>query len=308
MIERRFTKGAEVRATKAQDKPGIEGYAAVFDEEYVLWDSPSYRVVEIVKPGTFTRALKEKQDVRCLFNHDPNHLLGRSAGGTLRMKQDDKGLTFINDMPDTQLGRDVHTSIDRGDLDGCSFAFNVTKQTWRDESKDGKTISTREIEDVDLYDVGPVTYPAYTGTSVGARSEMRSQVLAIDGLPAEVRAAIERGKKKEAECDCRCVACARDSKCDNCADHMVDCGDEKNCRCKDTRSAAAAAARASVGAGKDCQCSCPECQVGDCENCSDPSCDDKDCDHTGEDDDRAAALAAVDSRLLSSGIRLIAKV
>jgi HK97 family phage prohead protease len=305
MIERRFVKGAQVRATK-NETPGIEGYAAVFDEEYVLWESPSCRVVEIVKPGTFTRALKEKQDVRCLFNHDPNHLLGRTTAGTLRMKQDDKGLSFTNDMPDTQLGRDVRTSVDRGDLDGCSFAFNVTKQTWREETENGKTISTREIEDVDLYDVGPVTYPAYTGTSVGARSEeMRSRVLSIEGLPAEVRAAIERGKKKEAECDCRCVACKRDGKCDNCADHMVDCGDEKNCRCMDSRSA-----RGSVGGGEDCECTCPECQVGDCENCSEAACDDKNCDHTGEGDndgdDRNANVEAIDARLLIHGLKPIA--
>jgi HK97 family phage prohead protease len=245
MIERRFIKSAVVRASSTDEKPAIEGYASVFNEEYVLWDTPNYRVVETVKPGTFTRALKEKQDVRCLFNHDANHLLGRSAAGTLRLKQDDKGLSFTNDLPNTQLGRDVRTSIERGDLDGCSFAFTVTKQTWREEEKDGQTISTREIEEVNLFDVGPVTYPAYSGTSVGARSEMRAQVLSIDGLPKEVRSALDspdqqqRGKKKKdaAQCDCRCVACARDSNCEACADHMVDCGDEANCRCMDSRNA-----------------------------------------------------------------------
>ena len=310
MIERRFVKGAQVRTAKG-DTPGIEGYAAVFDEEYVLWDGASFRVVEIVKPGTFTRALKEKQDVRCLFNHDANNLLGRTAAGTLRMKQDNKGLQFTNDMPDTQLGRDVRTSVDRGDLDGCSFAFNVTKQTWREEKKDGVTISTREIEDVDLFDVGPVTYPAYTGTSVGARSsELRSQVLAIDGLPAEVRSAIERGKKKgkDAECDCRCVACARDNDCEKCADYMVDCGDEKNCRCMSSRSAKpGASSRGTIGGGKDCECSCPECQVGDCENCSQEGCKDENCDHTDNDsDDRSTSTEAIDARLLMLGLKPIA--
>ena len=240
MIERRFIKGAQVRATKSADVPGIEGYASVFNEEYVLYSGASYRIVELVKPGTFTRALKEKQDVRCLFNHDANHIIGRSSSGTLRMKQDEKGLSFTNDMPDTQLGRDVRTSIERGDLDGCSFAFNVTKQTWREELKDGITISTREIEDVDLFDVGPVTYPAYDGTSVGARSmEMRAAaVLAIEELPEEVRKRIEKKAKKDAAaCDCRCVACARDSNCDNCVDHMVDCGDEDECACMSQRNA-----------------------------------------------------------------------
>jgi HK97 family phage prohead protease len=237
MTERRFVKGAQVRAAKG-DTPGIEGYASVFNEEYVLWDSASYRVVEIVKPGTFTRALKEKQDVRCLFNHDANFLLGRTEAGTLRLKEDDKGLQFANDLPDTQVGRDVRTSIDRGDLDGCSFAFNVTKQTWREESADGKTVSTREIEEVDLFDVGPVTYPAYDGTSVAARSEMRYNVLLIDGLPTEVRARIEQKAKKDgAECDCRCVACKRDDNCDGCVDHMIDCGDADNCACMSQRKA-----------------------------------------------------------------------
>jgi HK97 family phage prohead protease len=240
MIERRFVKkGAQVRATKSET-PGIEGYASVFNEEYVLWDSGSFRMVEIVKPGTFTRALEEKQDVRCLFNHDANFLLGRTEAGTLRLKQDDKGLQFENDLPDTQIGKDVRTSVDRKDLDGCSFAFTVTKQSWREETKDGKTISTREIEEVDLFDVGPVTYPAYEGTSVSARAEMRSQILSIDGLPAEVRTAIERGKKKKekdaAECNCRCVACARDDSHDDCIDHMVDCGDQDNCSCMSKRS------------------------------------------------------------------------
>lgn len=240
MIERRFVKGAEVRAAKSDDKPGIEGYGAVFNEEYVLYDSGSYRVVEIVKPGTFTRALKEKQDVRCCFNHDPNQLLGRSSAGTLRLKQDDTGLAFETDLPDTTMGRDVRTSIKRGDLTGCSFAFTVTAQSWREETKDGKTTSTREIEDVDLYELGPVAFPAYEGTSVSARAEMRSRILSIDTLPAEVRAAIQRGKTKDkdaTECDCRCVACARDNNCENCADHMVDCGDETNCACKGSRSA-----------------------------------------------------------------------
>lgn len=311
MIERRFVSGAEVRA---KDDGHIEGHAAVFNQEYVLYDGDSYRIVEKVKPGAFTRALKEKQDVRCLFNHDANQLLGRTKAGTMKLKQDDQGLYFDCAPPDTQLGRDVLTLVKRGDISGASFAFNVTAQTWREEKKDGVTVSTREIEDVDLFDASPVTYPAYTGTDVSARAEMRSQVLAIDGLPAEVRAAIERGKKKDTECSCRCVACARDGKCENCADHMVDCGDEKNCRCMDSRSAAQGRKKGgTVGGGKDCECSCPECQVGDCQNCSEPDCKDDDCQHDesgsdpddvdSTDNDRAAALLDVDVRLRQSGLK-----
>src|SRR5438270_8135031 len=98
-IERRFIKGGQIRA-KAGDKPGIEGYAAVFNEQF---DSGWF--IETIKPGAFTRALKEKQDVRCLFNHDPNNLLGRTKSGTLSLKQDDSGLSYECDLnPDTRMG------------------------------------------------------------------------------------------------------------------------------------------------------------------------------------------------------------
>lgn len=311
MIERRFVKGAQVRAKTGSDKPGIEGYAAVFNEKYVLYDGGSFRVVETIKPGAFARVLKEKQDTRCLFNHDPDNVLGRTTNKTLRLSQDDTGLPFENDLDvRTTVGQNVQAFIDRGDVTGCSFAFTVATQVWRQEkTADGVTVSTREIEEIEsLYDVGPVTYPAYEGTSVSPRGaaaqmEARSRVLAIDGLPAEVRSQIQKaGKKKkdEPECDCRCVACARDKDCSKCADHMVDCGDESNCRCMDARSE-----RGSVGNGEDCECTCPECQVGDCENCSEDGCEDKHCDHTGEGDDDGddrSDLEHVERRLRELGL------
>ena len=312
MIERRFVKGAQVRA-KAGEKPGIEGYGAVFNEEYVLYEGGTFRVVETIKPGAFKRVLEEKQDTRCLFNHDPDNLLGRTTNKTLRLVQDKDGLHYENDLDmRTTIAQNVQAFIDREDLTGCSFAFTVSKQSWREEkTADGVTTSTREIEEIEsLFDVGPVTYPAYEGTSVNPRGaaeqvEARGRVLAIDGLPAEVRSKIEEvGKKKDkAECKCRCVACARDKECFKCADHMVDCGDEKNCRCMDDRSK-----RANVGSTSKCQCDCAECQVGDCVNCSETDCEGKDdgCDHTGAEDDeadRSAAIADVDARLRRAGMK-----
>lgn len=177
MLERRFIKGGQMRAKDGS--PGIEGYASVFNEPYDM----GWGLIETIKPGAFTRALREKQDVRCLFNHNANNLLGRTKAGTLRLKQDGTGLHFDCDLdPEMSLAADVQRMIQRGDLDGCSFAFQVTKVTWREEKDaDGRMISYRDIEDVDLYDVGPVTYPAYEGTSVGERS------LWPDGVPAEIR-------------------------------------------------------------------------------------------------------------------------
>lgn len=144
------------------DSPQIEGYAAVFNVSADLGF-----LTERIAPGAFSRAIAEKQDVRCLFNHDPNNVLGRTKSGTLALSEDNTGLSYVCDMPDTQIGRDVHTMITRGDVDQCSFGFIVTKEevTYNDDGS-----CTRQIQDCDLFDVSPVTYPAYESTSVEARS------------------------------------------------------------------------------------------------------------------------------------------
>jgi len=237
MIERRFTKSAEVRAKGDDAKPGLEGYAAIFNEEYVLFQGYGMRLVETIKPGAFDRVLRERQDVRCLFNHDPNNVLGRTENRTLKLVQDQKGLTYDAELDArTHIAQDVRCFVQRGDVTGCSFAFNVSKQVTREEEIDnGKmTVYTREIEEFsDLYDVGPVTYPAYEGTSVGARTavafarELRSADW-FEGLPAGIRARLEKkiearadvvtggdtpdgsgeDDQLEQKCNCRCDACA----------------------------------------------------------------------------------------------------
>lgn len=238
MIERRFTKGAEVRTKKGADdaKPALEGYAAVFNEDYVLYDSKSFRMVERVKPGAFTRALDEKQDVRGLFNHNPDNLLARTANSTLTLAQDKKGLSFDLDLDSrTHIAQDVRCFVDRGDVTGCSFAFSVRKQTWTETEDDGFTTYLRQIEDVDLYDVGPVTYPAYQGTSVGGRAahgslvrELRSAAWA-EQLPAEIRSKIAARAKDEEDsdgaCNCDCEAC---SGCDQRSGHAGEITDPRN--------------------------------------------------------------------------------
>ena len=244
LMERRFLRKAEIRA---KDDGHIDGHAAVFDQDYVLWDSPSYRVVERVKAGSFARAIKEKHDVRCLFNHDPNQLLGRTAAGTMSIKEDDQGLYFDTELPNTQLGRDLPVLVKRGDVTGASFAFVVTKESVREEIVDGKTIRTREIEDVDLYDASPVTYPAYTGTDVSARSlELRAAMFPA-GVPASVLDLVPELRDADGDddgdgdqkkvCSCRCRACYS-AECDECDMNMAECSTE-HCDHSMTRSAAA---------------------------------------------------------------------
>lgn len=180
--EVRFLQATEVRAkggSDASDPRLIEGYASVFNVNAQL---PGFQ--ERMKNGAFTRAVDTRQDVVCLFNHDANYVLGRTTSGTLRIMQDDKGLFYSCDLPNTQAARDLHESIKRGDINGCSFAFTIPEggQDWSEgRASDGTYFIQRTISDVDLLDVSPVTHPCYSGTSVDARCaeapvELRSAV------------------------------------------------------------------------------------------------------------------------------------
>ena len=152
-----------VREFRTTDDGKIAGYAAVFDETTNIGGMFD----EVVRKGAFARAIKDGQDVRALWNHDPNHVLGRTKAGTLKLEEDKKGLWMEIDPPNTQFAHDLMESMRRGDIDQMSFAFRAVEETWT-ERKDEATL--RELKDVDLYDVSPVTYPAYEGTSVGLRS------------------------------------------------------------------------------------------------------------------------------------------
>lgn len=187
------------------DGPGtIEGYGSVFyDEsdpgsEYKLWDDPSFCAVERIQRGAFTRAIRDGDDCRALFNHNSDHVLGRTTNGTLRLEEDEKGLKYSNDLPDTTLARDLATSIARGDVNGSSFGFVVEAESWREtEEPDGKRLAVRTIEGVRLLDLGPVTYPAYSSASAGARSGLGSQRAL--GSVEEARSSYQRWKAREAD-------------------------------------------------------------------------------------------------------------
>jgi len=120
---------------------------------------------EIILPGAFKNALND--DIRALYNHDSNYLLARTASGTLEVKEDDKGLYYRFEMPNTSYGNDLLELYKRGDLTQSSFGFTVDKDSWRLE--DGQHV--RYIESVSsLFDVSAVVYPAYASSSSGLRS------------------------------------------------------------------------------------------------------------------------------------------
>ena len=168
-IERRFLPQAAAGVNvsqRADGSPIIEGYGAVF---YDGTEATQYRIfddlVERIMPTAFDKALLE-DDVRGLLNHNPDNLLGRTKSGTMKLAKDAKGLKYEISPPDTGPGRDTQTSIKRGDLSGSSFSFIGRNSVWREEGE----LVIREIHDCGLFDTGPVTFPAYTGTTTSARS------------------------------------------------------------------------------------------------------------------------------------------
>ena len=124
MYERRTaTEGVELR-TEGDTLTAV-GYASVFDR----LSSNLGGFCEQVKKGSFTSTLNQA-DVRALFNHEPDHLLGRSGAGTLRLVEDEKGLRYEVDLPPTTLGHDVAALLRRGDISGSSFGFRTITDEW----------------------------------------------------------------------------------------------------------------------------------------------------------------------------------
>ena len=162
----------------------IEGHAAVFDS----WSETLggiFPFKEIVRKGAFNESIG-KDDIRALFNHDPNYVLGRNRAGTLELVEDDIGLRVKITPPDTSWAKDILTSIRRGDITQMSIGFIVEDDQW--STKDGMDV--REIRKVQLFDVSPVTFPAYTATDVGVRAMQE-----YDGYKAEQRSKAEETEK-----------------------------------------------------------------------------------------------------------------
>ena len=159
--ERRAAGAVEKRA---EGESILTGYAAVFNARTTI---AGYFEEEIA-PGAFVEAIR-RDDVRALIDHDPTKILGRNTAGTLRLSEDDRGLRFEVDLPETSLAADLRTSMKRGDINQASFAFAVKREEWSDRGD--KALPLRRILEVGpLFDVSVVTYPAYEQTEAALRS------------------------------------------------------------------------------------------------------------------------------------------
>lgn len=181
-----YSAGTAVRRS-ASGKSVIRGYAAVFyrsgdaSTEYELYPG----LVERIRPGAFDRAIAEKQDVRGLINHSSDILLGRTTAGTMTLAADSVGLRYeILFNPDDADHARYAEKIKRGDLSGASFSFVPTAQSI-ESGKGGSDV--RWVEDVNLFDVGPVTFPAYKAATSGIRSAGYGGGVRLSTAEAEAR-------------------------------------------------------------------------------------------------------------------------
>lgn len=183
-VERVFPFALEQRS--ADGPARITGHAAVFHS--LSEDLGGFR--EEIRRGAFAKTIQEA-DVRGLFNHDPNLVLGRNRSGTLGLAEDHKGLKVAIDPPETSWARDLLVSMDRRDIDQMSFAFSVVKesqklrqQTAEEQLATGDSLPVRTLHEVRLYDVSVVTFPAYTATDAAVRSALLKVGLDFDSLAA----------------------------------------------------------------------------------------------------------------------------
>ncbi|CAB4152433.1 COG3740 Phage head maturation protease [uncultured Caudovirales phage] len=181
----------ELRAAVDSTAQILRGYAAKFN--VLSQDLGGFR--EMIAPGAFDAVISN--DVRALLNHDPNHVLGRTLSGTARIGIDATGLWYEVTLPDTQTGRDLAESIKRGDITQSSFAFSIAPggDSWAADETGAvlRTISKMGA----LYDVSPVTYPAYPDATIGMRTaaefkEKSEQRKRADHEAARIRVANKR--------------------------------------------------------------------------------------------------------------------
>jgi HK97 family phage prohead protease len=179
----------ELRAVEGGDGMTFTGYAAVFN-------SPSEPLpfIERIAPGAFKRSLKARNDIKLLYNHDTGAVLGSTRAGTLKLEEDNYGLRVTAMLPETTLGKDVRTLVQRGDVSAMSFGFSVPANgdSWNTDGTE------RTLKSVRIHEVSIVAFPAYQQTAgtatvrsfdgVAKRAEVDADQL------ADAMLAIEDGK------------------------------------------------------------------------------------------------------------------
>lgn len=184
----------ETREDDSSNDLFVEGYFSVFNEIYNVWDGAT----ESIRQGAFTDSMNG--DVRALYNHNTDVVLGRTTNGTLELRQDDKGLwgRIKLNKKDTEA-MNVYQRIARGDITGCSFGFDIEKEE-RTINEDGSVHF--EITKVNpLFEISPCVFPAYEATRIEARGreleniKKREHDVWVEKMKQRLKGEIENGIK-----------------------------------------------------------------------------------------------------------------
>lgn len=178
----------------------VRGYATTFDTAYTLWDTPDFRIDEIVDAHAFDGC--DMRDVIFQYDHE-GRVFARTSNDTLQLTPDAHGLQVNAYLGGTEIGRNLYEEIKGGYTSKMSFGFHVEADEIKEEEVDGKTIYTRTIKSINkLYDVSAVSLPANDGTEISARSLRDGAIAKLEAerlLKAERRKALEEIKARAAE-------------------------------------------------------------------------------------------------------------
>lgn len=188
---RSFAIVPEIEERADNGLPRLRGHAAVFNS----LSEPMYGFREKIAPGAFAESIG-KDDIRALWNHDTGHVLGRKSAGTLILTEDERGLAVDINPPNTTWAKDLLISIKRGDITQMSFGFRVLTDSWA--MVDGGEVRT--LEKVQLFEVSPVTFPAYSATDISTNdADPETDALMIDEIDVRALvAAVERRRNGSA--------------------------------------------------------------------------------------------------------------
>ena len=165
------TIASEFKTREDGEEKRIEGYFAVFNSNYEIMPGMS----ESIAPGAFEDTLGG--DIRALIDHETMYVLGRNKAGTLELREDSHGLwgsILLN--PNDQDAMNLYARVQRGDVDQCSFGFDILEES--EVHENGNVHWT--IEKVKLYEVSCCTFPAYAETSIQARKDDYKSIIERD--------------------------------------------------------------------------------------------------------------------------------
>lgn len=178
-----LTRTAGFTVTRAEDDPEgltLEGYGAVFNEATRIDSMFEGRFDEVIAPGAFKRTIDQKgpRGIRLQFDHGGHPLLGSLPLGTIsELREDARGLFVKARLSSNWLVEPFRDAIRDGAVDGMSFRFRVVKDEWDDTDPD---LPVRTLREVELFEVGPVVWPAYDQTTVGVRAREVARDMATD--------------------------------------------------------------------------------------------------------------------------------